>query len=191
MEKICKECAKSKKHFALGLCRQCYLIQWTHKKKAHTWNKICTICACSYFNKSLGSRAKYCKPCGIKVSRDNHRKRNRIKNGISLTKPILNKKRNGEGYICPQGYKHITVPGHPNAKNKQGRLCEHTVVMCKFIGRALTKNESVHHKNGIRNDNRIENLEIWHRGQPGGQRLEDKIKWAKEFLKQYGECHCG
>ncbi len=146
----------------------------------------CTVCGDEYFNMYIGSRAKYCKTCAYKVQVDNHRTRNRIKKGVPIDKPIVNKRKNGEGYICPKGYKHITVRGHPNAKNLQGRLGEHTVVMCNHLRRYLKEGESVHHKNGIKNDNRIENLELWHRGQPAGQRVSDKIEWAKSFLEEYG-----
>jgi hypothetical protein len=57
--------------------------------------------------------------------------------------------------------------------------------MSEHIKRWLTKNESVHHKNGNRKDNRIDNLELWSKAQPAGQRVEDKVKYAIEILEQY------
>ena len=84
---------------------------------------------------------------------------------------------NGSGTLR-NGYKVLCF--------KETRIFEHRLVMEQHLGRALLPHENVHHKNGIRDDNRIENLELWSTSQPYGQRVEDKIAWAQEFLREQG-----
>jgi HNH endonuclease len=88
------------------------------------------------------------------------------------------------GHVRSDGYRLIWWPEHPNAK-KSGYVAEHIAVMAGLLGRPLVKPENVHHKNGIRDDNRPENLELWSTSQPPGQRVEDKITWAVELLALY------
>ena len=85
---------------------------------------------------------------------------------------------NGTGYTNPEGYRQLCIKGVV--------ILEHRWVMQQHLGRELLSHESVHHINGVRDDNRIENLELWSKAQPAGQRVEDKIAWMKEFLADYG-----
>lgn len=56
-------------------------------------------------------------------------------------------------------YRFVVVPGHPMADNR-GRVLEHRYVMSEHLGRPLTADEVVHHKNENPLDNRVENLEL-------------------------------
>ena len=64
-------------------------------------------------------------------------------------------------------------------------MAEHRLVVARALGRPLTRDESVHHLNGDRGDCRLENLELWSRYQPSGQRVADKVSWALELLRRY------
>lgn len=92
----------------------------------------------------------------------------------------------GKGYVVissPEDYLgKETGRGHI-IRRKQ--VFEHIYVMTKLLGRPLRPGETVHHKNGIRDDNRPDNLELWYVGQPAGQRVADKITWCVEFLRAY------
>lgn len=170
--KTCKKCGatkpleefarhKQKKDGHFNSCRPC--LSATRKAWAQATSPACLGCGKPTSSKS----SLRCRSCAPKArSGENH---HAYKGGRSVSRG---------GYVYLSGYFD-----HPNAK--AGSISEHVLVMSQMLGRPLTVEENVHHKNGVRDDNRPENLELWSKKQPPGQRVEDKIAWAREILQMY------
>lgn len=84
---------------------------------------------------------------------------------------VLNWYKTSEGYIA----------------RGSGRELQHRVVMEEVLGRPLEPFENVHHINGRRDDNRPENLELWVKAQPAGQRVADLVEWVVAHYPEYVE----
>lgn len=81
------------------------------------------------------------------------------------------------GWVTLDGYREIFRDGKA--------IKEHRFVLEQALGRDLLASEDVHHINGDRADNRLENLELWSTSQPRGQRVEDKVQYALDILRTY------
>jgi hypothetical protein len=172
--KFCSVDDCDRKQDARGYCKKHYsrFRRWGDPLivKYHKGNGSCLVEGCTNKYHSKG----YCNKHSARLTRY----------GDPLGKPE-SRRSNGNGYIDRNGYIILYAPENPNS-SKTGKLMEHRMVMSNFIGRTLYKDETVHHKNGIRNDNRIENLELMVKYHPIGQKPEHLVLWAEEILDRYG-----
>ena len=169
-KKYCDECRKKRENTCVDCGKKFF-----YKAKM----KRCTTCQYHWYKKECPEKFKEIHQA--RAERQNAQRR--LKKGLPIDH-VFHKGPKGEGYLDKKGYRKM-VRKNPSGKGYI-RKYQHVLVMENHLGRQLLKNENVHHKNGIRDDNRIENLELWHKGQPAGQRVEDKINWAIDFLKEYG-----
>ena len=155
---------------SLGLCRKHYSRQKAHGdpsirlvRKPGDPRPECSVRDCT------SEATKYMKTnpmCSL------HGERYRIHGDVNLPSRPERQPYESEGYI------YIPTDG---GRSK----LQHRYVMEQHLGRPLLPEETVHHKNGVRNDNLIENLELWSKSHPGGQRVVDKVIWAREILELY------
>lgn len=80
------------------------------------------------------------------------------------------KGRRGSGTTDSSGYRYVT-------RADGSRTAEHRFVMERDLGRPLFRWENIHHRNGVRSDNRLANLELWVKPQLAGQRVQDLVDW--------------
>lgn len=149
--------------------------------------KSCFIIHCKGFCRSCYEKMRWKK---LKENPDEHRKyldrsKKLRESRLGKTEKIEHRKsKPGTGTLTWKGYRRLTVRGHPNA-NKYHNVLEHVLVMSEHLRRPLRKGETVHHKNGNRLDNRIENLELRASAHGPGQSVEDILRWCYDFIEKY------
>jgi hypothetical protein len=152
-----REGCERTRYVAKDLCRPHY-----DKDRRATMERRCVIPGCGKTHSSRGY-------CSTHLSRF---QRYGDPGGLELRRAP-----SGQGHVNSDGYRKIYVNGKT--------IFEHRVIMEKILGRPLLATENVHHINGHRLDNRAANLELWSTMQPSGQRVADKLAWAREFLALY------
>jgi hypothetical protein len=182
-------------------CAQCGVIferrtSVITKKHRHGLEYFCSYrCAIDFrlAHREAQSSALICTQCGVTFKREKAalEQMQRQKSKPFCSRQCSSAFRRGKRivgrkgkYVDPKGYIHVYIPEHPMA-GSTGYIPEHRLIMEKFLGRSIYPEETVHHKNGIRNDNRLENLELWAKSHPSGQRISDLVKWAREFVAKY------
>jgi hypothetical protein len=104
-----------------------------------------------------------------------------------LAKDIVSERMTGSNHYNWKGGEP-TVNGKGYLEYRHGELRgvrEHRWLYEQHYGIKLLPHQNIHHINGIRTDNRIENLELWDTSQPAGQRIDEKINFYFNLLQEF------
>lgn len=149
----------------------------------HSSQRYCTN-DCRFAASRTATKTKRCERCGSEFQTRWERVRfcsrscARHSQGNGAATP-------GTIRIAPSGYIEVKLhPGNRTTSRQWG--LQHRLVMESHLGRPLRPEETVHHVNGVKGDNRVENLELWSSRHPRGQRVEDLLAFAQEIFDLYG-----
>lgn len=183
-----------------------YLPEATRNRRKNGINVPCASCGSPVYRRpsEMKSNTRGNAFCGQDCYHDFNRGRSRIRSknemtcctcGISFFRsPYAAKEKNYCSKKCSgKGRESLPIGtlrqreegGYVYIRTERGWESHHRVVMREHVGRDLHDEETVHHRNGVKADNRLENLELWSSKHPKGQRVTDLVEWAKEILATY------
>lgn len=126
---------------------------------------------------------KPCEQCGTEVRRPRSQYRNRTFCSVECRQVF--RVASSRPQLTTSGYIKVFVGKQFPGADGKGYILEHRKVVQEQLCRPLLPEENVHHVNGVKTDNRPANLELWTTSQPCGQRVADKLAWAREFIALY------
>ena len=151
-------------------------------KKFNYWTIV------SYLPKEKNIKQKVWVKCDCgteKVVQLSTIKKNKSKSCGCYRNTLYKRTKFGLGNPNWKGGKVLNSQGYIEIRFNNSYVKEHRYVYEQHYGIQLLPHQNIHHINGNRLDNRIENLELWDTSQPSGQRVEDKIKYYFELVEKY------